>query len=121
MVRHYTYLMMHLQILYGTETGNCAEIAERLWRSIDANFTELKCEISSIDQFEVQCLIEENLVIFICSTTNEGDEPISMRSFWRFLLRRSLPSDSLSSLRYSYRLLPGFKTYKFQTVAKKRK
>ncbi|KAI9336219.1 hypothetical protein DFJ73DRAFT_850762 [Zopfochytrium polystomum] len=33
--------------------------------------------------------------------SRQGEEPTNMRKFWRFLLRKSLPRDSLTSLRYA--------------------
>ena len=33
--------------------------------------------------------------MFVCSTTGQGDEPDNMKKTWRFLLRKSLPPDSL--------------------------
>ena len=32
---------------------------------------------------------------------SQGDPPDNMKSFWKFLLRKSLPSNSLSSMRYA--------------------
>lgn len=46
-------------------------------------------------------LIDETVAIFIAATTGQGVEPDNMRRFWRFLMRKSLPSDSLSSLKYA--------------------
>lgn len=36
----------------------------------------------------------------MCATTGQGDEPDNMRHFWRFLLRKSLPSGSLAAVRF---------------------
>jgi len=38
-------------------------------------------------------------VIFVCSTTGQGEEPDNMKQFWRFLLRKNLPPDSLQGMR----------------------
>jgi sulfite reductase alpha subunit-like flavoprotein len=43
--------------------------------------------------------VHESFVIFVCSTTGQGEEPDNMKRFWRFLLKRSLPLDSLRALR----------------------
>lgn len=44
-------------------------------------------------------LIYEVMVIFVCSTTGQGEEPDNMKQFWRFLLRKNLPGDSLQGVR----------------------
>jgi sulfite reductase alpha subunit-like flavoprotein len=46
-------------------------------------------------------LINENLVVFVISTTANGDFPTSSLSFWKFLLRSNLPKDILSDLSFT--------------------
>ena len=46
-------------------------------------------------------LVFLSVVVFVCSTTGQGDEPDNMRQFWRFLLQKGLPEDSLASVRFS--------------------
>ena len=46
-------------------------------------------------------LVHEEAVVFVCSTTGQGDEPDNMKKFWRFLLRKALPSDSLKRLQFA--------------------
>ena len=41
------------------------------------------------------------VVVFVCATTGQGDEPDNMKQFWRFLLRKSLPHDSLAAVQFS--------------------
>ncbi|SRR5258708_33630286 len=42
--------------------------------------------------------MEEESVIFVCSTTGHGDEPREMSLFWRQLLRADLVPDLLDHL-----------------------
>ena len=85
-------------VLYGSQTGNAQDLAERIWReSRRFYFTgPVKC----MDDYDVTRLVEEKCVIFVCSTTGQGEEPDNMKNFWRFLLKRSLPSNSLLNMRY---------------------
>ncbi|KAJ9524658.1 hypothetical protein QJQ45_024263 [Haematococcus lacustris] len=67
----------------------------------------------AMDAYDVSRLPSEQLALLVTSTTGQkstkavhvclfagqGDVPDNMRSFWRFLLRKSLPPDSLSGLR----------------------
>jgi sulfite reductase alpha subunit-like flavoprotein len=39
----------------------------------------------------------QSLVLFFVSTTGDGELPDNTKSFWRFLLRRDLPSNSLTN------------------------
>eukprot|EP00300_Choanocystis_sp_HF-7_P033146 c45440_g1_i1.p1 GENE.c45440_g1_i1~~c45440_g1_i1.p1 ORF type:complete len:601 (+),score=127.00 c45440_g1_i1:129-1805(+) len=43
-------------------------------------------------------LSSDSLVIFVASTTGQGDTPNNMKSFWRELLRKNLPPDLLSHM-----------------------
>ena len=45
--------------------------------------------------------INEEFVVFVVSTTGNGEFPVSARPFWRFLLRSSLPDDILSDLTFT--------------------
>lgn len=44
-------------------------------------------------------LLDESVVIFICSTAGQGDPPSNMRKFWRFLLRKSLQPGVLEDIK----------------------
>ena len=46
-------------------------------------------------------LIHEGVCLFVCATTGQGDPPDNMQQFWKFLLRRNLPSTSLVSLSFT--------------------
>jgi sulfite reductase alpha subunit-like flavoprotein len=52
-----------------------------------------------MDDYPVSQLIHEPIVVFVCSTTGQGEEPDNMKMFWRFLLRKNLPADSLQGVR----------------------
>lgn len=55
--------------------------------------------VLAMDDYDIQNLIKESYVVFICSTTGQGDEPDNMKNFWKFLLRKNLPSNSLQNLK----------------------
>lgn len=40
-------------------------------------------------------------MVFVASTTGQGEEPDNMKKFWRFLLRKSHPSDALDHMEYT--------------------
>lgn len=106
-----------LLILYATQTGCALEIAEELQRfGLRRNFNTRLCNMSEYDRAD---LINEKLVIFVCSTTGDGDPPDNMKNFWRFLLRKSLPMDILSNLNFVIFGLGDSSYSKFNSVAKK--
>lgn len=55
--------------------------------------------VRAMDGYPISDLIFENLVVFVCSTTGQGDQPDNMKKFWKFLLRKNLPVDSLRNLK----------------------
>ena len=69
-----------------------------------------------MDAFEVTELPAARRAVLVTSTMGQGDPPSNARSFWRFLLRRSLPADSLRSLAFA---CFGLGDYYPSTVAKK--
>lgn len=40
-------------------------------------------------------------MIFIVSTTGQGQPPDNMKNFWDFLLIKDLPADSLKNVKYA--------------------
>ena len=47
------------------------------------------------DEFPIMKLPTSKLIVFIVSTTGEGEVPETMKNSWKFLLRSDLPSSSL--------------------------
>jgi sulfite reductase alpha subunit-like flavoprotein len=90
-----------LLVLFGTQTGTAQDIAERIAR--DAALRGFAVNLAGLDKYEAACLPSEkhDIVVFVMSTTGDGDVPESARSFWQTLLRRDLPLDWLSSLRFT--------------------
>lgn len=72
-----------------------------------------------MNAYEVPNLIHEQLVLFVCSTTGVGEEPENMKLFWKFLLRKSLPADSLCGMRFAVIGFGDSSYLKFNFVAKK--
>lgn len=79
----------------------------------------MKVQVLPLDSYNVANLISESLVVFVCSTTGQGDPPDNMKNFWRFLFRKSLPADSLCQLDCAVLGLGDSSYPKFNFVAKK--
>ena len=72
-----------------------------------------------MDAFEVTELPAARRAVFVTSTMGQGDPPSNARSFWKFLLRRSLPADSLRSLAFACFGLGDSHYAKYNVAAKK--
>ncbi|CAK9187991.1 unnamed protein product [Ilex paraguariensis] len=88
-----------LLILYASQTGNAMDAAERLGR--EAERRGCSVTVLSVDQFDAGLLPPLKIVIFVVSTTGQGDSPDSMKVFWRFLLQRNLSQQWLKQVQYA--------------------
>jgi sulfite reductase alpha subunit-like flavoprotein len=86
-----------LLVLYGSQTGTAEDVAFRVGR--EARRLHFDTTVAPMDAFDRSELLYQPAVVFVCATTGQGDEPDNMRHFWRFLLRKNLPGDSLVQLR----------------------
>ena len=86
-------------ILYASETGNAEEVAYDLFEGLRGKDGSAgRVSIASVGAYDVTRLPEEDVVLFVVSTTGDGECPSSMLDFWRFLLQKSLTRDSLASV-----------------------
>jgi sulfite reductase alpha subunit-like flavoprotein len=67
----------NLLILYGSETGTAQEISENLWRESKRYYFS-GC-VKAMNDYDVRQLIDEKLVIFICSTTGDGGKAFNIK------------------------------------------
>jgi sulfite reductase alpha subunit-like flavoprotein len=110
---------MELLILYASETGNSQDAANTIASRARRRRINVRCY--SIDTYAFVSYVDymgplitnpyimncqeqfpqEKCVIFVCSTTGDGDIPLPMRKFWKVLLRKDLPKTLLESLNYT--------------------
>ncbi|KAH8365916.1 hypothetical protein KR093_007298 [Drosophila rubida] len=108
---------MRILVLYGSQTGTAQDVAEQIWR--ESRQWGFQGPVLSLDNYDIQQLVEERLVIFVVATTGDGTEPDNMKQAWRFLLKRSLPSNSLVGLQFACLGLGDSSYSKFNYAAKK--
>ncbi|KAL0028461.1 hypothetical protein WJX77_008059 [Trebouxia sp. C0004] len=106
-----------LTILYGSQTGNAQDVAERIGR--EGKRRHFVPRIMAMDAFPVSQLPEEHNVILVSSTTGQGEVPSNMKAFWKFLLRKALPADSLKGIIVAVFGLGDSGYQNYNTVAKK--
>ncbi|ORX48183.1 riboflavin synthase domain-like protein [Piromyces finnis] len=91
---------MKLLILYATSMGHSKAIAQTVSENLECYKFEDK-RVMAINQYEKEKLIDEDIVIFICSTIGNGAEPKMMKEFWEYLLREELPGYILSTIHFA--------------------
>ncbi|SPO06019.1 related to Probable NADPH reductase TAH18 [Cephalotrichum gorgonifer] len=86
-------------VLYGSETGNSQEIAEDLDRI--AQRLRFESTVAEMNSVQLSALPQYSLVIFVISTTGQGDVPRNAALLWKKLLRRKLPPGCLGSVAFT--------------------
>ncbi|CAE6516267.1 unnamed protein product [Rhizoctonia solani] len=104
-------------ILYGTETGNAKDASEKIGRV--ARRFHFFARVVAMDAFSVPTLIDEPLVIFVCSTTGNGIEPANMTALWNALLRAELPPDLFEDMEFAVLGLGDSSYQRFNWAAKR--
>ncbi|KOS21446.1 NADPH-dependent diflavin oxidoreductase 1 [Escovopsis weberi] len=104
-------------ILFGSETGNAQDIAEELGRLCQR--LHFKSHVEELNGVELSALLQHQLVIFVISTTGQGDMPHNSLTFWKKLLRKKLPPGCLGQLRYTCFGLGDSAYLKFNWAARK--
>ncbi|KZV53872.1 NADPH-dependent diflavin oxidoreductase 1-like [Dorcoceras hygrometricum] len=107
-----------LLILYASETGNAVDAAEQVGREAERRGCP-SVSVLSLDEFHPGDLPKKETVIFVVSTTGQGDPPESMKGFWRFLLQKNLSNGWLKGVRYAVFGLGDSSYQKYNFVAKK--
>ncbi|ESO08448.1 hypothetical protein HELRODRAFT_74964, partial [Helobdella robusta] len=64
-------------------------------------------------------LITEQFVVFVVSTTGQGEPPKNMKNFWKFIWRKVLPADCLVNVLYVVIALGDSSYQKYNMVGKK--
>lgn len=96
-----------LTVLYGTHTGRCKNLAEKLCKI--ATTRGIDCKIHPMDDYRTKQLKEEKNLFIIVSTHGEGEPPEMAEDFHEFMTGKRLPK--LTGLNYSVLAL-GDKSYK---------
>jgi len=104
-----------LTVLFGTETGNAAEVARALETAAKAK--GLACTLSDMADYKVRQLSGEEDLLILVSTYGEGDPPQPATGFFEFVEGRKAPK--LEGVRFAVLAL-GDSTYEYFCQAGKR-
>ncbi|KAI0206460.1 riboflavin synthase domain-like protein [Astrocystis sublimbata] len=86
-------------IIYGSETGNSEESASDI--ECMARRLHFHTLLEEMNNVELRDLLRYSLVVFVVSTTGQGDLPKNARNFWKRLLRKRLPQGCLRRLKFT--------------------
>lgn len=86
-------------IIYGSETGTAQDFAYTLAHR--CRYLSLNPLVCSMDSLDPKLLLEVSTLLLLCSTTGQGEIPRHSRKFFKFLMRKNLPSNLLEHLRFS--------------------
>lgn len=93
-------------VVYGSQTGNSEAIAKRISNELKTinnkqnEFLVMNKFLSSMQKFPEK-KSQKNFVIFVCSTTGNGDAPNNADNFVRWIKRKTHSSDLLNNVFYT--------------------
>ncbi|XP_065839167.1 methionine synthase reductase-like [Oscarella lobularis] len=88
-------------LLYASQTGQAEAIAkEEIFEQAESHGLSpaIHCLSQTDKKFDVD---KEKVVVFVASTTGDGDPPDTAQKFWRRLKKKTLSRDHLKHLKYS--------------------
>ncbi|KAK8051242.1 flavodoxin [Apiospora rasikravindrae] len=86
-------------ILYGSETGNSQDVAEDIERL--ARRLHFETEVEEMNAVRPKTLTEYPLVVFVISTTGQGELPKNAQQLWKGLRNKNLPPTCLSRVNFT--------------------
>lgn len=93
-------------VVYGSQTGNSEAIAKRISSELKSlhkkenEYLVMNKFLQSMQKFPEK-KSQKNFVIFVCSTTGNGDAPNNADNFVRWIKRKTHSSDLLSNVFYT--------------------
>lgn len=86
-------------ILYGSETGNCKDVAGML--AYEMKRRDIRVSLMAMDDFDVNELPSQKTVIQLAATCGQGEYPANCRGYWEALNDDALPSDFLADVKFA--------------------
>ena len=110
--------MPRLVVLYGSETGTAQDVAEQIKRMACARNLD-DTVVCAMDDFALSSLPNCSVVLFVTSTTGDGEAPENMRNTWKQLLKRSLSPTWLNNVKFGVFGLGDSSYAKYNAVARR--
>lgn len=108
-----------LLVLYGSETGTAQDVSEYIQQMAFARRL-VDTQVMAMDAFPVAKMLPQcATVVFVVSTTGDGEAPENMRAAWRSLLRKNLSPQWLQGVHVAVFGLGDSSYAKYNAVARK--
>ncbi|KAH9256058.1 hypothetical protein BASA81_005834 [Batrachochytrium salamandrivorans] len=107
-----------MKLVYATETGTARAFAEKLWFRLKRAVNGENLDVVDVAELGSEWM-EASVVVFIVSTTGEGEVPLAMKPFWNSLLKSSLERDFASGLKFAVFGLGDSNYERFNAAARK--
>lgn len=104
-------------VLYGTETGTSEDVAEEVARLTQR--LHFETNVVGFDDVAPAELSRHTVTIFVIATTGQGEFPSNALSFWKSLLKKKLPRDFYTGIRYALAGLGDSSYPKYNWAARK--
>ena len=94
---------MKIYLLYGSQTGNAEQISYYLSDILKEKLDICDITVDKLNNYSenYEILNNSDYVIFVCSTTGNGDFPENASIFWRKIKSRKLEKELFSNVKYS--------------------
>lgn len=92
---------MKILITYGSQTGNTEQISHTLFSIIEEENKEVEIYPMNYFSNNIEDINNYDYVIFLCSTTGNGEFPENAFQFWKNVKKRTLEKNTFESLKFS--------------------
>jgi len=87
-----------MEIYYGSQLGNAQNVSQEIQHLISEHYKE-KIELKMLNDFSFENI--PKIIIFVCSTTGNGEFPENAVKFHKKIKQRSNPKDMFQGVTYA--------------------
>jgi len=87
-------------ILYASQHGNAKSIAEEIYSNLNNNTIQLLSLDESLHLFKDIDSLNNEYIIFVVSTTGNGDIPTNGERWWKFIKNRKLDVNYCNNIKF---------------------
>lgn len=88
-------------VMYGSQKGNAEAVARHIYQQMIDRQEPYEFDVCCMNDFEAKHWRKFTFVIFVCSTTGDGEFPDNAIMLYRFLRQKDHPEDLLAGMKYA--------------------